>query len=215
MNKNLSTISHSDPGFIAGYERGSYLMLYRQRFKWLGPKISQITEITDVCTMTVRRMWWLDRWFKWPVIVTIYATALFVWSDINAQTLNTDPLTSHEQVERAGFLGDVRTIRWTQDCNCTVDFNKLRIYHRETGLLAFEADDIPGDVFEQIWIPLRAGHYWVEMEACINDDPQTPEVDDLFCSAIASSLDGQFTIAPRGFVFYFKLKAPTEGGIER
>lgn len=170
----------------------------------------------------------LTNWQRRAVIVgavaSAFATAFVVFLLLWAggafgqqQTPDDTPLERHEQTELVWHTGEERTVRWAQSCGCTVDFNKLRIYHRETGLLAFEKNDIPGDVFAQKWTPMRAGHYWIEMEACVNDDPNTPQAGDLYCSATSTSLDGQFTDeeTPRGFVLYLIIPPPTEGGIEQ
>ena len=132
-------------------------------------------------------------------------------------------LADHHETDRVGFVGDERTLSWSP-CGAPADWFEIRIVHRETGLLVHSASSLPGDVFEYRWTPTRTGHYWVELRACIRDNPDTPGTEDNWCTAYTDSravptdCDGNplsDTAYPDGWVYYFKLKPPTDGGIEQ
>jgi len=133
------------------------------------------------------------------------------------------PMLRIDQSELVGFVGDEVTISWCQSVPPAPDFSQIIIHHRETGLIAKIVTDLPGDVTEYKWTPERTGHYWSEIRACINDDPDTADVVDMICSEYTSARDpdeldcqGQPEPPdfPNGWYMYFKIKPPTEGSIE-
>jgi hypothetical protein len=123
-------------------------------------------------------------------------------------------LVTHRTDERVGFVGVERTITWTQTGG-DADWYEMWIYNRETGLLLRADLNIPGTARSYTWTPDRTGHYWVVIRGCVLDDPVTPEPADPWCTASTDSRQDNVAAAfPQGWVYYFKLPPPTDGGIE-
>ena len=139
--------------------------------------------------------------------------------------------TVYNQALVWSLTGDDRTFRWTQDAN---DLATMALFY-ELQLLEFPPKNPQVPVFTAevsepensiVWVPVRAGVYFVKVRACRTDivqdgsepdSEQRPDLSWVLCSIWSVSLDPTFTdptAYPRGFIVLAKLAPATGGGIE-